>query len=121
MRSVSLGFVSILGIAASGQYKVSYADQARPALCNFAKVAHVAPGRSAVVRSGAGMQFKKIDGLKDGTIVYVCDETEKWYEVFYSSGDDLCSTPATGGLLAEKARSCKSGWIAKSLVEIVSG
>ncbi len=88
-------------------------------VCNFAKVhVHLAQNGFAIVRSGAGIRFRKVDRLRPGMGVYICDERGDWLKVFYSGP---CGPTAQGGLSVRKTRGCRSGWVEKRWIDVISG
>lgn len=90
-------------------------------LCNFAKVYKLAPGSYLSVRSGPGEQYSKIDHLPDGKAVYICDEHREWVQIFYSGLDGPCGSASPAGLDAHKAATCKSGWVNRQWIDVLSG
>jgi len=88
-------------------------------LCNYAKVAHLQPATHLIVRSGPGKHFPKTDQLEDGAVVYTCDEHSDWLKVCYATGP--CNEVFPQGLDAKKAQECKSGWVNRRWIEIISG
>ena len=92
-----------------------------PDLCGFAKVNHLQEGSYLSVRSGPGSQFSKIDSLEAGTSVYVCDEHREWLRIFYGGKDTPCGSESPGGLDARKAATCKSGWVNRKWIDVLSG
>jgi hypothetical protein len=91
-------------------------------VCNFAKV-KARPGSedSVIVRSGAGKEFRKIDRLHSGSAVYICDEGGDWFKISYSSPNGPCDSTRIKGLDVQKAKGCRSGWVEKRLIDVISG
>lgn len=93
-----------------------------PYLCNYAKVKdHLEQGSYITVRSGAGVQFKKIDRLQSGREVYICDESGEWFKIFYSDSNGPCGATSSDGLDVRKAKGCQSGWVEKKWIDVISG
>jgi hypothetical protein len=90
-------------------------------LCNFAKVVHIRSGAHLTVRSGASRQFIKIDRLSNGAPVYICDERGDWFEISYSDPNGPCGAQSPKGMDIRKANTCKSGWVRKKWIEVLSG
>jgi hypothetical protein len=93
-------------------------------MCNYAKVINLRPGRFLSVRSGPGAKFRAIDKLSLGKEVYVCDEHFYWYKVFYSDPNaprNPCSVSSVNGIDANKAKGCKSGWVKRDWIDLISG
>ena len=90
-------------------------------VCNYAKVnVDSTRGSYAIIRSGPGAQFNKIDRLHSGKDVYICDETEDWFKIFYGSNGP-CSSKSGKGLDLDKTKHCQSGWVEKKWIEVISG
>jgi hypothetical protein len=91
-------------------------------VCNFARMKRRSErGASAVVLSGAGRQFRTIDHVHRNTPLYICDELEGWFKVFYSGPNGPCSSVEITGLDVQKTKGCRSGWIEKKWVQVISG
>jgi uncharacterized protein YgiM (DUF1202 family) len=93
----------------------------RADVCNFAKVYHLNAAIYLVVRAGPGKEFTKIDRLKAGTTVYVCDEHREWLRVFYGGAGTACNSESTSGLDFHEVGSCKSGWVNRKWIDVLSG
>jgi hypothetical protein len=99
----------------SGNSSASY-------VCNLARVKdHIGLGDYAAVRSGPGAQFRKTDRLLSGREVYVCDEHGEWLKVFYSGPNRPCGPTFSNGLDVQKTKGCRSGWIEKKWIDVISG
>jgi uncharacterized protein YgiM (DUF1202 family) len=90
-------------------------------LCNYAKVYHVKTGSYLSVRSGPGVRFARVDRLQAGRTVYICDEHGEWYKVCYGGPDTPCGLESTGGLDVSKTVGCKSGWVDRKWIDVLSG
>jgi len=91
-------------------------------VCNFAKVKdHLEQGNYVTVRSGAGAQFRKIDRLHSGREVYICDERGDWFKIFYSDPNGPCGPTSSNGLDVQQTRGCKSGWVERKWIDVISG
>ena len=90
-------------------------------LCNYAKVYRLKVGSYLSVRSGPGERYSKIDRLEAGRSVYICDEHMEWYRIFYGSLDSPCGEKSIGGLDVRKVGSCKSGWVNRKWIDVISG
>jgi hypothetical protein len=120
MNAVRTRFAVIVGFTTMVHCNAGFAKPGED-FCNLAKVEKLAVGQSLVVYSKPGSKFRKVDALKSGAFVYICDSTEDWYEVFYGFGEEPCSAVVDEGLPFEKTRSCKSGWVSKKLISVISG
>ena len=89
--------------------------------CNYAKVYHLNVGSYLSVRSGPGESYPRIDRLEAGRSVYICDEHEEWYRIFYGGLDSPCGAESTGGLDVRNLGSCKSGWVNRKWINVISG
>ena len=93
-------------------------------MCNYSKVINLQPGHFLSVRSGPGTRFRRTDQLSPGKEVYVCDEHFYWYEVFYSDTsvpNSPCGMSSPKGLDVSKAKRCKSGWVQRNWIDVISG
>ena len=90
-------------------------------MCNFAKVKKPTPGGYLSVRSGSGTKFREIDRLSGGMEVYICDERGDLFKVFYSGPDGPCGKTSSRGLDIRKTTGCKSGWVKRERIEVISG
>ena len=92
-----------------------------PYLCNYARVRHVQVGSHLSVRSGPGLQFSKVDQLRAGKPVYICDEQGDWLKIFYGGEETPCGSVSSVGLDVRKAAACKSGWVNRKWIDVLSG
>lgn len=91
-------------------------------VCNFAKVkGDVKQGNDVAVQSGPGAQFRKVDKIRSGRGVYICDENGRWFKIFYSAPDGPCGLTSTNGLDVQKTKGCQSGWVEKKWIDVLSG
>jgi uncharacterized protein YgiM (DUF1202 family) len=104
-----------------GQIAEPIKSSTDPYFCNSAKVYNLQAETSLSVRSGPGMQFPKIDHLKNETVVYVCDEKSDWVQIFYSGPGRPCVADSPVGLLSTKMDTCKSGWARREWINVISG
>jgi uncharacterized protein YgiM (DUF1202 family) len=117
--AVLAGFM--LGAQATGQGSTPENTYKGLDLCNYARVKQPQSSSYLNVRSGPGTQFRKLDQLPTGTVVYVCDEQGDWVNIFYGKADTPCGVVLRQGLNAKKAQDCKSGWANRKWIEIISG
>jgi uncharacterized protein YgiM (DUF1202 family) len=96
------------------------AEPSQNYVCNYAKVYHLKHGTRLSVRSGAGSRFHKVDSLSEGTFVYICDEHGDWVEVFYGS-DTTCGSEISSGIRRSKTSGCRSGWVNRQWIDVLSG
>ena len=93
----------------------------KPYLCNFAKVYHIKVGSYLSVRSGPGVEFSKVDQLAAGASVYICDERGEWFRIFYGGADSPCGSISPSGLDVRKVTTCKSDWVNRKWINVLSG
>jgi Bacterial SH3 domain len=101
-----------------------YNSSVRPVadLCNFAKVKNLKQGHYLSVRSGPGVKYRKVDRLKPGAEVYICDERGGWLQIFYSStSEGPCGKTHGDGLDPRKTTGCQSGWVNQKWIDVISG
>jgi hypothetical protein len=93
-----------------------------PYTCNLAKVYKIQVGKHLSVRSQPSNKSPRIDQLEPKAFVYICDETYGWYKVFYGESANGCGTESpTTGLDVRQTRTCKSGWVSKKWIDVISG
>ncbi len=122
MYIVSLFLSVLLAVHQGGEQSNAAATlQLMPSLCNFAKLNRKGLQSNVSVRSGPGAKFSRIDTLHDGAIVYTCDEGRGWYKVSYGDVNSPCGMVSPSGLEMNKTAGCKSGWIKREWIEVLSG
>jgi hypothetical protein len=126
MRITSFRLLMVITLLVAYLHAPVVAGQAAPGqksyICNLAKVFHLKAGDYLSVYSGPSDQSSKIDQLTNDTVVYVCDEEEDWLKVSYGTRKSPCGPVApTDGLNVRKATACKSGWVRREWVNIISG
>jgi hypothetical protein len=92
----------------------------RDALCNLAIVRGLNGGRLSV-RTGPARRFQRIDMLSDNERIYVCNESRSWWGVVYNRPGSPCRAPERIGLDIRLARRCRSGWVHRDWIEIITG
>jgi len=80
---------------------------------NFPKVKVSSEKTAVLARSGPGNNFRKAGRLQSGQGVYICDERNEWYKVYYSGPDGPCGAAPGDWLAWQKAEKCQSGWVKK--------
>ena len=119
---ILLGIVLIFTVhRVSGQIAAPITSYKDPYRCNYSKVYNLQTGTSLSVRSGPGSRFSTVDRLKNETVVYTCDESGDWTQIFYSGPGHPCVADSPVGLLSTKKKSCKSGWVNRKWVDVISG
>lgn len=71
------------------------------------------------VRTGPGTKYNEIDRLPMGAVVFLCDERSSWYGIVYPDGDCGVMTPVFPRQPYEGV--CRSGWVYKKYISIVTG
>jgi len=89
-------------------------------VCNLA-VVRGASGSRLNVRAGPALRFRRLDAVRAGERVYTCNERGEWLGVAYSRPGASCSGGGDGGLDITLTRSCRSGWVHRRWVEILTG
>jgi uncharacterized protein YgiM (DUF1202 family) len=92
-----------------------------PYICNFARVHHLNAGEHLAVRSGPRLHFPKVDQLEAGKPVYICDERGDWLRIFYGDKNSPCGTAFPGGIDVRKSATCRSGWVSRKWIDVLSG
>lgn len=89
---------------------------------NFAKV-KIRSGKvtSVPVRAGAGSDFRRVDRLRSGQEIYICDERGEWFKASYSEPSGPCGPTSENGLNMQKVKACRSGWVQKKWIDVISG
>jgi hypothetical protein len=121
--------LAILMIAAGMEAQPSvpvWSDSVPPAgsvrgyACNLAVVRGIGSSRLPV-RVGPGRRFKRRDALREGERVYTCNERGKWLGVVFSRPNATCGNQQPIGLDITLTRSCRSGWVHRRWIEIITG
>jgi hypothetical protein len=75
------------------------------------------------VKSGPGLDYKRIDKLYNGSQVYLCGETKQWYAIVYSprGGTSECNVMKPWPVSLPYTGPCRSGWVYKQYVKVVAG
>jgi uncharacterized protein YgiM (DUF1202 family) len=119
---ILLGITLIFAVQnVCGQIAKPIKSPTDPYFCNYSKVYNLQADTYLFVRSGPGMQFSKIDRLKDEAVVYVCDEKSDWVQIFYSGPGRPCVADSPVGILSTKENICKSGWVKRKWVNVIAG
>jgi hypothetical protein len=92
-----------------------------PYLCNFAKVSLPSTSDHLDVHAQPRSGARKLDRLTQGQVVYVCDENRSWFRVSYGPPETPCGSTKTGGLDVRETRTCKTGWVTRKWVSVISG
>lgn len=87
-------------------------------LCNYAKVNRTQYHNTVVLRSGPGMRYRSTGNLLPQRVVYVCDEEGDWFKVYF---DGLCNRRSTRGLDIRYVTRCRSGWVLRNKIQVISG
>ena len=89
-------------------------------LCNLAVVSGLRSSRLQV-RSGPGMRFQRIDALGEGARVYTCNGSGEWLGVAYGRPGMTCGSRENVGLDIAQTLTCRSGWVHRRWIEIITG
>jgi hypothetical protein len=91
------------------------------ALCNAAEVYHLKSSAYLAVREKPNSKSPSIDKLHNGEVIYTCDESGEWIKIYYRSVGKPCLYGSLYGLDARNAGDCKSGWVNRKWINILSG
>lgn len=86
--------------------------------CNIAVVWGLSDGSGLSIRVGPGGNRRKVGTLLNGSRVRICNERRPWLGIFYSRTGALCDLD-----LMNRASpgSCRSGWVHRRWVTVISG
>ena len=111
----------ILVLAAARPQQFGVTPNGAPWLCNYAKVYQLADGTKLSVHTTASNKSAKIDSLPNGAVVYTCDETSSWTQIFYGTVDKPCKAGTPNGLPEIQRTDCRSGWVQSKWINVISG
>lgn len=121
MTSLSVsGFVLVL-LQHSAPVPVVSRIYVQPFVCNLAAVRGLRRGRYLLVRTGPGIRHSQADRLSNGDTIYTCNESRDWIGIVFARPGSPCSAPAGRGLDIRRAHSCRSGWVHRDWVTIITG
>ena len=96
------------------------ANSVRGNICNLALVRGVGSSRLQV-RAGPGRRFVRRDALRNGERVYTCNERGEWLGVVFSRPGAPCGNQQPVGLDITLTPPCRSGWVHRRWIEIITG
>ena len=73
------------------------------------------------VRGGPGLQFSRIDKLRNGDQVYLCTESNNWYGIVYTKTGQNCKVSTPWQKSLPYTGPCRSGWIHKRWIKLMAG
>ncbi len=112
----------IFVLAATAQpLQIGVTPTGAPALCNYAKVYQLADRMKLNVHAAAAIKSANIGNLPNGAVVYICDETSSWFQIFYGTVDKPCKAGTQDGLPETQRTDCSSGWVQKKWINVISG
>lgn len=88
--------------------------------CNLA-VVRLDRSRSLRVRGEPNRQSRTLDGLRRGQRVYACQQQGEWLRIAYHGPNAPCEATHELGLEASRSRSCRSGWVHRDFIDILTG
>jgi hypothetical protein len=97
---------------AGGPLAVTVGGDASAAACPLqASVAGLRGSSTLAVRAGPGTGFARVDGLRNGSRVFLCDRSGDagWVGIVYGAADCGLSAPITPP--RAYAGACRSGWV----------
>ena len=89
--------------------------------CNLATAYRLAQQERLKVRVRPSENSPVVARLEEGRIVYVCDESGDWLNIYFGGTEGPCFRTYEGGLKYPEAHKCKSGWVRQKWVNILSG
>lgn len=111
---ISLAVVQLGAVGCPAQ-----ASSTPPYVCNLARVIAPQSARGGIeLRAHPSTASAKAGVLNDDTPIYICDERGKWYKIFYGGE---CGRGHPQGIKSDAIHSCKSGWVPRKVVEVISG
>ena len=98
------------------------AESVRGNLCNLAVVKPDPSGApSSRPRRSRAQDFVASVELSAGDRVYTCSNRGEWFGVAYSTPAARCGGPEKVGLDIRRITSCRSGWVHRDWVEVLTG
>lgn len=86
-------------------------------VCNYARVI-----ARPSIRVHASPSGPIVGRLRHGAAVYICDANRDFYGVRYGRRrGEPCASVYGAGLDSRKAARCRSGWVRKHAIEVLSG
>jgi hypothetical protein len=89
--------------------------------CNLATTYRLERGKRVNVRLSPNRNAPVVARLDEGRIVYVCDSSGAWLNVYFGGVEGPCFRTYDDGLRLRDARRCRSGWAHRDWVNILSG
>lgn len=89
--------------------------------CNLATAYRLERGKKLRVRVKPSATALVIARLDEGNIVYICDSMGEWLKVYFAGPEGPCFRTYEDGLRFREARRCRSGWVRREWVNILSG
>jgi hypothetical protein len=125
LRSLCACAILIPGIAVPQPVSASRDREIQEILessrCNLATAYRLGPREALKVRAAPTTGSTVITYLREGSIVYVCDQDNHWLKVFFGGAEGPCFRTYEGGLAFREAKKCRSGWVPEAWVNILSG
>jgi hypothetical protein len=121
MQIISLIAAASISIFASSYQIAPPASSYESALCNVAEVYNLKHRAHLAVRREPGEKYSIIDTLNNGKMVYTCNESGEWLFIYYEAVNRPCKSRLPAGLDARNATTCKSGWVKRKWVNVLSG
>ena len=97
--------------------------------CNVAVVTGLSGQGRLLVRSGPGPRYRVIGRLEAGATIFVCNEARGrrenggryWLGVAFAAEGKPCTGAAPEGLDIRRSVRCRTGWVSRDWVTIISG
>lgn len=117
--AIVAAIATIVLVRAHGATARSPLERAPTYLCNYAKVS--VSSSALNVRSRPSAKAKVVERLKNGADVYVCDEMGVWLKIVFWTAPAPCSVARESGMPVNETQGCRSGWVRREGIEIISG
>jgi len=92
-----------------------------PYICSLAVVRGLHRGHHLIVREGPTKDYVVRATLTEGSRVYICDGFREWYGIVFSTPQTPCGDQQLRGLNNRAASRCRSGWVRREWLDILTG
>jgi hypothetical protein len=120
-RALIFAAVAIPTLLAAGILggKLLPGDPAPQSACSLAKISDPDSNRVQVHTAPASRYF---DGpaLPNGSIVYVCEQRDGWFEIHFSELQGPCDIRSRQGMPRMNAQACMQGWVQREFITVAT-
>lgn len=103
------------------QYVPVVTDASGPYFCNLARVRDLRSGRRLAVRTGPAQRYDAVTAFHNGQAVYICNDAGEWLGVAFGQPGRPCGDGVARPLPYQVAASCRTGWVHRRWIEILTG